>query len=152
MPMTEVIKIITAIDTMTASGRLKLQGTLERKKSHRSQGDEPSFFICRTELFGPGELQKTDSLKRDYLELSPWSSARTAPVESVSVVEVSGALMVAVSGGWDWLWWPETSVKCRNIIILSYLHPVKLWWGIASVIVQMRSYCVIHIRWHQWRS
>lgn len=96
--MTEVIKIITVMDTMTASGRLKLQGALERKKTHCIQmiihysSSVKRHFLAR-------EQQKMSSLQSEYLGLSLWSSARTAPVESGSVVEVLGALMVVVSEG-----------------------------------------------------
>lgn len=93
--MTEVIKIITVMDTMTASGRLKLQGALERKKTHCIQ----MIIHYSSSVFLAREQQKMSSLQSEYLGLSLWSSARTAPVESGSVVEVFGALMVVVREG-----------------------------------------------------
>lgn len=88
--MTEVIKIITVIDTMTASGRPKLQGTLERKQN--------TYLILRQHCLA-GEKQKMSNLQSEYLGLSLWSCARAGPVDSGSIVEWLGALMVVVSEG-----------------------------------------------------
>lgn len=57
--------------------------------------------------------------EREYLGVSSWSSARTAPVESGSVVEVLGASVVVVSEGSDCACWPENSEKCRNVKVFG---------------------------------
>lgn len=90
-PITEVIKSITVMDTMTASGKPNVQGTLERKTN--------TYLIFSQTALLSGKQQNMGNIQREYLGLSLRSCATSGPVEWGGVVELLGALTVVASKG-----------------------------------------------------